>query len=75
MITYDYPPAGILLQVWTVTDEAEAKQIAGTFPAYLVRSKIDNVLRVFVAIPESVALLEDVIIPQLASALGKDGGS
>ena len=56
MIHHDQPPAGIPLQVWTVADEAEAEKIAGTFPAYLVRSNIDNQLRVFVAIPESVAL-------------------
>lgn len=50
LIIIDHIPTGIPLQKWQVEDEAEAAQIVGNFPAYLIKSKIIDALYLFIPV-------------------------
>jgi hypothetical protein len=55
MTITDEVPKGIPLQQWRVDSEQEAQEIAGNFPAYLVKSKIDDKYYLFIpAIEQSL---------------------
>lgn len=52
MTLSDSAPTGIPVQMWEVENEQEAQEIAGNFPAYLVKSKIVDAYYLFIPVVE-----------------------